>query len=182
MKKLIYGVSFLALVGILLVACNKEGIMNPQSNSQKLEFESFEKYGQIHNDFLTNAKKSFKGLKNIENGSKAISHVREFNIEYANSLDLPLSSKESLKKGLLDFEDFVVKEKLVKHLYPSTEKSGNSSVFELIDQLNISNQISNFDENCLENLLAGFRDSYEGKLSQDDIHNLLIGMEREMDC
>lgn len=59
MKKFYFLLISSVIVVAAIISCNKS-YDNAKPKAEKLRFESFEKYGKIHNDFLTNVKDNFQ--------------------------------------------------------------------------------------------------------------------------
>ncbi len=172
MKKVVYGSLFVALVGIILLACKKENVTNNDSPSKP--FDRFMVLGHLHNDFLENANKKFVSNDKIENGEDALSYVTSFNIEYVGNLTLNESDKIEFKEQLAKHKDVLVKERLIRPFYQSKLKSGELSMMEMIQDLYQNEQIISFDKSCLDYLVSIFMRSYEGSLSSEKVHELLL--------
>lgn len=185
MKKLIYSGVFFALIGIFLVACNKEGIINPQSNLQKLKFESFEKYGQIHNDFLTNVKDNFQINEDINSGEEALNYVNKFQQNFLSTISLEKEDKTMLSKSLEQTKELIVYDYAYLKMFSSSEKTRKSSsleemsLFELIEDCKNKELIDEFEYVSLLELGEKVKESYEGIISDNELKTFVLQLKNE---
>jgi len=94
MKKIIFSLLSIAIIAVITVtSCKKtDEVTNP--NAEALGFESFEKYGKIHNDFLTNVKQNFEPSDEINSYDEAIDYVNEFQQGFLKSTNLAKEEKQ----------------------------------------------------------------------------------------
>ena len=107
MKKIIFSLLSIAVIVIIAItSCQKtDEVLN--SNLKKMRLESYEKYGKIHNDFLSYFKKEFVINPDNTKLSEVIDYITQFYINFAMGLDLSADEKNTLIKSLEDYKCFL---------------------------------------------------------------------------
>lgn len=80
---------------ILVTGCNR----NEESvkyDASKEYFKTFEKYGEIHNQFLSNLQDNFNpDIQEVTTLSEGIQRINQFNLKYTATLNIPEEEKKT---------------------------------------------------------------------------------------
>lgn len=185
MKKFYFLLISSVIVVAAIISCNKS-YDNAKPKAEKLRFESFEKYGKIHNDFLTNVKDNFNPDKNINTLKDGINYIDNFQQKFLKSLDISDNDKSLLSKSLTDNKELVVYEKTYNKLFPSGKSLKNSdsedtslALFDIIEKVKDQGVIDDFEYKSLSELGMKVKQSYEGLISDPELKSFVIQLKEE---
>lgn len=92
---------------ILVTGCNR----NEESvkyDASKEYFKTFEKYGEIHNQFLSNLQDNFNpDIQEVTTLYEGIQRINQFNLKYTATLNIPEEEKKLLCDELTKMKHFV---------------------------------------------------------------------------
>lgn len=183
MKNIILTIAGIAFIAVIFgTSCEKyKKEMHPVS--EKLRFESFEKYGKIHNDFLTNFKNEFKVNPNISNLDEGVGFICEFNKSFVDQADLTISEQELLKKSLEDNKRHVITRDFYNELYYSPLKnsgeSNNGLLFESNSLALSKSLIDEFEYEKLNIIGLKVKENHDGNISDEELELLLLQIKDE---
>lgn len=164
------------IVIIAITSCQKtDEVIN--SNLKKMNFESYEKYGKIHNDFLSYFKNEFVINPDITKLSEGIDYITQFYINYAMRLDLSADEKDNLIKSLEDYKRFLYTPDLYNELFVSEESKG--LYFESITQAYKLGIIDDFEFNSMNLIGQKAKDNHDGLISYEELKNIILQIKNE---
>ena len=177
MKKIIFSLLGIAVIVIIAItSCQKtDEVIN--SNLKKMNFESYEKYGKIHNDFLSYFKNEFVINPDITKLSEGIDYITQFYINYAMRLDLSADEKDNLIKSLEDYKRFLYTPDLYNELFVSEESKG--LYFESITQAYKLGIIDDFEFNSMNLIGQKAKDNHDGLISYEELKNIILQIKNE---
>lgn len=155
------------------------------SNVEKLSFESFEKYGKIHNDFLTNVKQNFEPTDEISSYDEAIDYVNTFQQQFLKSTSLSESEKQMLSAAIIETKRFVDFDYSYNKMFPNQENRQKSAsidemtLFELVEKSKEDGLIDEFEYNSLMALGEKVKLSYEGVISDFELKSFTLQLKDE---
>jgi len=166
MKKIIFSLLGIAVIVIIAItSCQKtDEVIN--SNLKKMSFESYEKYGKIHNDFLSHLKNEFVINPDITTSSERIDYITRFYINFAMELDIGIDEKNTLIKSLEDHKILLYKPDLYNELLVSEESKG--LYFASIKQAHKPGIIDNLEFNSLNLIGQKAKDNHDGLISYEE--------------
>ncbi|MFY9595082.1 MAG: hypothetical protein WAQ01_00145 [Bacteroidales bacterium] len=177
MKKIIFSLLSIAVIVIIAItSCQKtDEVIN--SNLKKMSFESYEKYGKIHNDFLSYFKNEFVINPDITKLSEGIDYITQFYINFAMGLDLSADEKNTLIKSLEDYKRFLYTPDLYNELFVSEESKG--LYFESITQAHNLGIIDDFEFNSMNLIGQKAKDNHDGLISYEELKNIILQIKNE---
>jgi len=177
MKKIIFSLLSIAVIVIIAItSCQKtDEVIN--SNLKKMSFESYEKYGKIHNDFLSYFKNEFVINPDITKLSEGIDYITQFYINFAMGLDLSADEKNTLIKSLEDYKRFLYTPDLYNELFVSEESKG--LYFESITQAHNLRIIDDFEFNRMNLIGQKAKDNHDGLISYEELKNIILQIKNE---
>lgn len=177
MKKIIFSLLGIAVIVIIAItSCQKtDEVIN--SNLKKMNFESYEKYGKIHNDFLSYFKNEFVINPDITKLSEGIDYITQFYINYAMRLDLSADEKDNLIKSLEDYKRFLYTPDLYNELFVSEDSKG--LYFETITQAYKLGIIDDFEFNSMNLIGQKAKDNHDGLISYEELKNIILQIKNE---
>ncbi len=166
MKKIIFSLLGIAVIVIIAItSCQKtDEVIN--SNLKKMSFESFEKYGKIHNDFLSHFKNEFVINPDITASREGIDYIIQLNINFAIELDIGIDEKNTLIKSLENHKRFLYTPDLYNELLVSEESTG--LYFESIKQAHKLGIIDDFEFNRINLIGQKAKDNHDGLISYEE--------------
>ena len=171
MKKLnltITTIIILTITAFIFQSCNND-------EPKTLTVDSFAKYGEIHNNFLTNIKNNFDFNKDLKNNQEKVEYINDFNKEFVNTLDLPLNEKNIMLEGFDSHKSIVKTENLTNLLLPKN-KDNDKNLFELIDELKNNPAISTNSINILNILASNLKNGYENHLPNSELKIVVLDL------
>lgn len=169
-------------VATFFFACSTDNDPN-NSDSEKLSFESFEKYGDYHNLFLSNFKCNFITTPDIKHLGEGIDYINSFNKEFVNELNLSLPEKEVLKSSLDRAKRFVNPRELFDACYSEPAKSPGSSpsgnLFTNIKSSLMKGYIDQFEYQKLTLIGEKIKDNYYGIINDDELDSIVMQVRNE---
>ena len=177
MKKIFFNLLGIAVIAIIAItSCQKtDEVIN--SNLKKMSFESYEKYGKIHNDFLSYFKNEFVINPDITKLSEGIDYITQFYINFAMGLDLSADEKNTLIKSLEDYKRFLYTPDLYNELFVSEESKG--LYFESITQAHNLGIIDDFEFNSMNLIGQKAKDNHDGLISYEELKNIILQIKNE---
>jgi len=165
MKKIIFSLLGIAVIVIIaMTSCQKtDEVIN--SNLKKMSFESYEKYGKIHNDFLSYFKNEFV-INPDTTSSEGIDYITHLNINFAMGLDLSADEKNTLIKSLKDHKIFLYTSDLYNELLVSEEST--CLYFESTKQAHKLGIIDDFEFNSMNLIGQKAKDNHDGLISYEE--------------
>lgn len=177
-------ISLAIIASIIITSCNKSDEVQ-NSYIEKLSFESFEKYGKIHNDFLTNVNINFEPSDEISSYDEAIEYINEFQHEFLESTNLTKEEKQMLSASLSETKMLVDFDYSYSKLFPSQKNRqkitsiDEMSLFELIENSKANGLIDEFEHNSLKLLGEKVKQSYEGIISDNELKSFALQLKDE---
>ncbi len=166
MKKIIFSLLGIAVIVIIAITSCKKTDEVINSNLKKMSFESYEKYGKIHNDFLSYFKNEFVINPDITASSEGIDYITHLNINFAMGLDLSADEKNTLIKSLEDHKIFLYTPDLYNELLVSEESTG--LYFESTKQAHKLGIIDDFEFNRINLIVQKAKDNHDGLISYEE--------------
>ncbi|MDI9575881.1 MAG: hypothetical protein QM292_05555 [Bacteroidota bacterium] len=168
------GIAVIAIIAI--TSCQKpDEVIN--SNLKKMSFESFEKYGKMHNDFLSHFKNEFVINPDITKLSEGIDYITQFYINYAMELEIGTDEKNTLIKSLEDYKRFLYTPEFYNELFVSEDSSG--LYFESIKQAHNLRIIDDFEFNRMNLIGQKAKDNHDGLISYEELKNIILQIKNE---
>jgi len=166
MKKIIFSLLGIAVIVIIaIIFCPKtDEVIN--SNLKKMSFESYEKYGKIHNDFLSYFKNEFVINPDITASSEGIDYITQCYINFAIELDIGIDEKNTLIKSLEDHKRFLYTPDLYNELLVSEKSTG--LYFESTKQVHKLGIIDDFEFNRINLNGQKAKDNHDGLISYEE--------------
>lgn len=139
--------------------------------NKTMKVSDFAKSGEIHNAFLTNVKNNFEAVKDVKGEKEKIDIINDFNKKFASSLDLSSNEKELIIQGLEEHKEFVVTDNLTAMSFGTNSLKSNDdeNIFELIEKLKTSNQITDEAYSILNRLTIDLKSNYDQSLSDTQL-------------
>ncbi|MBK6935371.1 MAG: glycine zipper family protein [Bacteroidales bacterium] len=177
MKKIFFNLLGIAVIAIIAItSCQKpDEVIN--SNLKKMSFESFEKYGKMHNDFLSHFKNEFVINPDITKLSEGIDYITQFYINYAMELEIGTDEKNTLIKSLEDYKRFLYTPEFYNELFVSEDSSG--LYFESIKQAHNLRIIDDFEFNRMNLIGQKAKDNHDGLISYEELKNIILQIKNE---
>ncbi len=156
-----------------MFSCKKQ-----DNNKDTLVVSDFNTIGEIHNLFLTNVEDNFIVNNNISNEEEKIDFINQFNMDFANSLNIYRSNKLALKTGLNENKSFINQTTLINRAFGDNSQSRiydiidsiqNKNIFELIEYIYNENIIGQDSRQILLSLANDLKSHYLGNLSDSDL-------------
>jgi len=167
MKKSIFLIGCVVITSsLVLPSCDKRQI--DVQEPKLLEFEYFEKFGELHNEFLTNVKNNLQLDNEISSLEERINYIRDFQNEFLSSCELPGSDKDLISydlekyKGLMNVE---VTKRLVITNRDQIKEEDTVSVFTLIEIAQEENILDTFELRILTQLSELARMGFESSIT-----------------
>jgi hypothetical protein len=115
---------------------------------------SFDFYGQLHNDFLTEVKTKFQIPSDTPNDDESrLNAATTFATNYINSRsDLSTTEKQEINNGLVASKLFWKKQNLFTHSFARTSGKHRNGLFASINQLYVNFLIDDWEKSTLEDL------------------------------
>ncbi|MFW5673835.1 MAG: hypothetical protein ACOCG3_04520 [Rikenellaceae bacterium MAG02] len=142
-----------------------------------MSFESFEKYGKMHNDFLSHFKNEFVINPDITKLSEGIDYITQFYINYAMELEIGTDEKNTLIKSLEDYKRFLYTPEFYNELFVSEDSSG--LYFESIKQAHNLRIIDDFEFNRMNLIGQKAKDNHDGLISYEELKNIILQIKNE---
>lgn len=167
----------LILLGVILIG-NMFSCKKQDNNKDTLVVSDFNTIGEIHNLFLTNVEDNFIVNNNISNEEEKIDFINQFNMDFANSLNIYRSNKLALKTGLNENKSFINQTTLINRAFGDNSQSRiydiidsiqNKNIFELIEYIYNENIIGQDSRQILLSLANDLKSHYLGNLSDSDL-------------
>jgi len=182
MKKIIFSLLSVAIIATIVNTSCKKTDEVPNSNVEKLSFESFEKYGSIHNDFLSNFKSEFDINPEITTVRDGIDYISQFNINFAMELDIDNVEKKALINSLEKHKRFLHTPEFYNELFVSSFKSTGESTglyFESTEQAHNLGIIDDFEFNRINLIGQKVKDNHDGLISDYELKTIILQIKDE---
>lgn len=169
---------------IAITSCIKSD-ESTNTKAEILSFESFERYGEIHNDFLTNVIQNFEPSDEINSYDEAIDYVNDFQLEFLKSTNLKEEEKQMLSASLIKTKRLVDVDYSYNKMFPNMETrlKSNSieemSLFEIIEKSKEDGLIDNFEYISLKALGEKVKLGFEGIISEDELKTFTLQLKDE---
>ncbi len=156
----------------IIYSCSKQ-----KSNDNTLTINEYNRYGAIHNDFLTNVRNNFEPDDDIISEDEKIEYIYQFNLNFAQQQPLSNSEKELLVNSFNKYKHFIKTQNVAKLFtnesaqFRSTNDSLNMNVFDLINELYNLGVIRTESYQILYNLATDIKDNYDGLITNDELKN-----------
>lgn len=182
MKKINLSGMFMLTVATVFFACSTDDDPN-KAESDKLSFESFKKYGDYHNLFLSNFRDNFMSTPDIKQLGEGIDYINSFNKEFVNQLDLSRLEKEVLKSSLDRTKHFVNPPALFDACYSEPAKSPDGSpagnLFTNIESSLVKGYIDQFEYQKLTLIGEKIKDNYYGIINDAELESIVMQVRSE---
>lgn len=163
------------------VGCKKEKDTTiPEST--KLDFESFKEYGNIHNDFLSNAKEVFSIDSSVRTLDEGIDYINKINMEYASKMKIDINEKNVLMNHLEKNKRFLNTSGFYEELFISSLKDSGDTIaqyFESAEQAYDLGILDDFEVRSINLIGQMAKDSHEGLISNDEMKCKLLEIKDE---
>ncbi len=146
--------------------------------ADKLRLESFQKYGEYHNLFLTNFNNNFEANAKVKYLDEGIEYISSFNKDFVEELNLPPSEKEVFIKSLDKAKRFVNPTELYEACYSESAKSSKGNLdgdlFRNIESSLENDYIDQFEYQKLLLIGEKVNENYYGTLSDVELEVILL--------
>lgn len=182
-SKLTLLISFSVLMGLIIFPTACDRINSSQSEPELLNFEQFEVYGEIHNQFLTNVKNNFTPDNEIGDLNNALNYLNDFQQDFLQQVDLKGLDKNELSRALSNSKDLSIHEKAYQKMFIRSKKStsfnNEPTLFELLSMVREEGLLDEFEYQSLTELSTKVKDSYEGYISDDELKTFVLDLKSE---
>ena len=165
-------------------SCEKQVAMNTEG-VQSVKVSDFNRSGEIHNAFLTNAKDNFEIVESITDKDEKVEVVYQLNKSFVTSLDISSTEKKLLIADLNKTKNLVQEDVLVAKCFGgllSNESSKNKkTIFEMIQDLKTSGVINDESYQILNSLSNDLKANYEDALSDDQLKKNVLALINDFD-
>lgn len=182
MKKVIFGILGLVVIAISAITSCKKVDEVPNSNFEKLNFKSFEKYGDIHNNLLSNFKNGFEINPDIIMMSDGIDHISQFNVNSVMKLGIDNEEKKILVNSLEKHKRFVNTSEFYNELFVSNLKNKEEATglyFESIKQAHNLGIIDDFEFTRISLIGQIVKDNHDGLISNYELKSTILQLKDE---
>jgi len=180
-KKIVFFNCLVIISSFIFNSCS-ESKEDYESTSALLSFNSFEKYGEIHNKFLSNFNREFTTNPEIRSVNEAIDYISFFHQNYVERLEMNSFEKNALVKSLGDSRRFLETDKFYQELFEPDYKSSGSrkgKYFEVNEKAFSKGLIDKFEFIGLNELGQKVKDNFDGVISDAELENFLIHLKDE---
>jgi len=159
---------------ILMLLVNLNYSCSKKQKQETLKVSSFNKIGIIHNQFLTNIKNNFEIDENIAHEQDKIDFINQFNVDFANSLNLTGKEKRLLIEGLSNNKNFIKQSYLIDYAFHNysqltVDTTENYNIFQIIENLKNDGLIGTKSYYILTTLAEQLQNHYEGEISDSEL-------------
>lgn len=159
----------------ILFACQKEQIPIDEETAQEtarggfrstlLDYQSYIKYGQLHNDYLTNVQAGFLPSNTTTTLQEAIDFVTDFNQQYDAALtSIANEEKFFVSEQLEEYRNFVVQEDFIE-----AQVGTNGTFYQEVDAAYQNGSLDEFEKNALIEVGQKSYAAYNNQLSIQDL-------------
>ncbi len=181
MKRFNFVIVVLAiLMFVFLLSCSKG--REYESQVDLLSFQSFEKIGKLHNDFMTNVQNNFKVRESVKSLNARIDYVNSYHLNYLENCSLSQFEKETLgqelerAKNLTDVENI----KQLLTIKNEARKDANlESLCSILDKALDCKCIDEFEYTALTRIMDLAKLSFDGLVSQHELMSSLEKMKKD---
>lgn len=172
------------LTGLILlpVACN-EVSSSTQPEPKLLDFNQFEVYGEVHNQFLTNVKENFIADNEITEMENALNYLNDFQQNYLFEADLKGLDKHRLSEALNNSKELSVHEKAYEKMFirskSDSEFNEEPSLYDLLTIAKEQGVVDTFEYTSLTQLSDKVKGSYEGSVSGAELKSFVVSLKEE---
>lgn len=177
--------SFLALLAIIIVFSCKKELLHSEEEIKHVEttksfrgvvlnYEDFIEYGELHNAYLTNIKDNFISPSDETTLEGAVDFVSNFNVNFANSLNIANDEKIIYENNLIQSKNYVV-----THDFMNEHLGLNGSFYQKVDYLFSLGGIDLFEKESLIEIGHKAYGNYNGNLSTTDLKLYLEGLKSD---
>ncbi len=170
-RKLLQITGLMLSLAVFFVACNKEKDTTQNNATKKLVFSSYQHYGDLHNDFLTNALNNFNEDPAIKATQAKIDYIDRFQQNYVPLTALSTSERADLSSALFDYRHLILYPDLYQEAF--VQNAAGVSLASQIDDLLNYGLIDAFEHGVLKNLLVKIQGNLDGNITNDQLENFV---------
>ena len=137
----------------------------------------YQRYGLIHNAFLTNAYENFNAdslCVNVTSRTEVINVIEQFNQSFLQTLSYSSQEKTTMSADMSEYKEFVDSDYLYKKAF-SSQIGGvtNVKAYDMLDSLNSKHLIDSFEYNSLTLLLEKAENALKGNISYLELESVV---------